>query len=60
MSKNGTRRLIAIMVTVSYILITGYCIYAGKDVPSVFSTITGSVIGYYFGKSTALEIPHDN
>ena len=50
-----TRKTIALAMAGAYILFTGYCIVTGKTVPAEFIGIVGPVIGYYFGKSTALE-----
>ncbi|MFA5306942.1 MAG: hypothetical protein WC365_05855 [Candidatus Babeliales bacterium] len=55
--KVEVRKTIALAVTAAYILFTGFCIVTGKTVPVEFVAIVGPVIGYYFGKSTALEMP---
>ncbi len=52
-----TRKIIALSMTLAYIGLTVYATIAGKEVPVAFITTAGTVIGYYFGKSTALEIP---
>ncbi|OCZ54299.1 hypothetical protein [Dehalobacter sp. TeCB1] len=52
-----TRKTIALAMTAAYILFTGYCLVTGKNIPVEFTAIVGPVIGYYFGKSTALEMP---
>lgn len=41
----------------AYILFVGFCIFTNRAVPSEFVAIVSTVVGYYFGKSTALEIP---
>ncbi len=55
MGKIEVRKTIALSMAAAYIIFTGYCIIAGKPFPSEFSVVVGSIIGYYFGKSTALE-----
>lgn len=55
-----TRKTIALAMSAAYIIFTGYCIVTGKSIPQEFVAIVGPVIGYYFGKSTALEIPQNN
>lgn len=58
--KIEVRKTIALAMTAAYIVFTGYCIVTGKTIPQEFVAIVGPVIGYYFGKSTALEMPkHD-
>jgi hydrogenase/urease accessory protein HupE len=47
-------------MSAAYIIFTGYCIVTGKSIPQEFVAIVGPVIGYYFGKSTALEMPQNN
>lgn len=41
----------------AYILFVGFCIFTNKAVPSEFVAIVSTVVGYYFGKSTALDVP---
>jgi ABC-type enterobactin transport system permease subunit len=55
--KVEVRKTIALAVTAAYILFTGFAIVTGKAVPVEFVALVGPVIGYYFGKSTALEMP---
>jgi hypothetical protein len=57
MSKQSTRKIIALAMSASYILFTAYAMITGKAVPTEFVGIVGPVIGYYFGKSTALDMP---
>lgn len=52
-----TRKTIALALMAAYILLTGYCVISGKVVPTEFVATVGTVVGYYFGKSTALEMP---
>jgi len=53
----GTRKTIALSMAGAYILFTAYGMIMGKSVPVEFVGIVGPIIGYYFGKSTALEQP---
>jgi hypothetical protein len=55
--KVEVRKTIALALVAAYILITGYCIVTGKTVPVEFVATVGTIIGYYYGKSTALEMP---
>ncbi len=50
-----TRKFIALFLTVVFGILTivGFC--TGKDIPSTVTPIISMVIGYYFGKSTALD-----
>ena len=50
-----TRKFIALFLTVVFGILTlvGFCM--GKDIPSTVTPIISMVIGYYFGKSTALD-----
>ena len=57
MDKIKTRKVIALSMAGAYILFTAYAMLTGKTVPAEFIGIVGPVIGYYFGKSTALEQP---
>ncbi len=50
-----TRKIIALAMSAAYILFTAYGLISGKSVPDTFIAIVGPIIGYYFGKSTALE-----
>jgi hypothetical protein len=52
-----TRKTIALSISAAYILFSGYCIITGSSLPDTFVAIVGLIIGYYFGKSTALDIP---
>lgn len=57
MIKIQTRKIIALAVTTAYIIMTAYCLVTNKSVPETFTCTTGIIIGYYFGKSTALDSP---
>jgi hypothetical protein len=50
-----TRKFIALFLTVIFgaLSIVGFCM--GKDIPLTVTPIISMVIGYYFGKSTALD-----
>jgi hypothetical protein len=52
-----TRKTIALAMAGAYIFFTAYGMVANKEVPTNFVAIVGPIIGYYFGKSTALEMP---
>lgn len=52
-----TRKTIALAMSGALILFSGYCIVTGKPIPVEFTSIATMVIGYYFGKATALEMP---
>jgi hypothetical protein len=58
MKKIEVRKTIALGMAAAYILFTGFCILTGKDLPNSFTIIVGSIIGFYFGKSTALDSPN--
>lgn len=55
--KINTRKLMALAFSISYIALMFVCVWLDKAVPSEFIAIVSTVVGYYFGKSTALEIP---
>lgn len=55
--KLSTRKVMALGFSMAYIVFVGFCIYMDKSVPSEFVAIVSTVVGYYFGKSTALEMP---
>lgn len=55
MNKQFTRRIIALGLAFAYIIFIGYGMYANISVPAGFEMMVASVIGYYFGKSTALD-----
>ncbi len=58
MSKNfEVRKCIAILMTIAFIIYTGVCVFTGKAMPEYFGVMAASVISYYFGKSTALDVP---
>jgi hypothetical protein len=50
-----TRKFIALFLTVIFgtLSIIGFCL--GKEIPTTVTAIISMVIGYYFGKSTALD-----
>lgn len=50
-----TRKFIALFLTIVFgiLSIIGFCM--GKDIPITVTPIISMVIGYYFGKSTALD-----
>jgi hypothetical protein len=50
-----TRKTIALAMSAAYILFTAYALLTGKSVLDTYIAIVGLIIGYYFGKSTALE-----
>lgn len=55
-----TRKLISLLAILVLSFVVIYCIITGRDIPqSVNSIITAFIgfLGYYFGKSTALENP---
>lgn len=52
-----TRKTIALAMTGAYIIFMGYCLFADKSLPSEFIATVSVVIGYYFGRSTALDVP---
>lgn len=52
-----TRKTIALAMSAAYILFTAYALITGKNVPETFVAVVGPIIGYYFGKSTALDMP---
>jgi uncharacterized membrane protein YfcA len=52
-----TRKTIALFLTLVFgvLAVTGFII--GKEIPAAVYAVIGMVIGYYFGKSTALDKP---
>ncbi len=44
----------------AYIIMMFLCVLCDKEVPNEFLAIVSTVVGYYFGKSTALDTPKDN
>jgi Na+/H+ antiporter NhaC len=52
-----TRKTIALFLTLVFgiLIVVGYVM--GKDIPPTVTPIISMVIGYYFGKSTALDKP---
>lgn len=57
LSNFPTRKAIALAMTVTYIILTGYVTFIRKELPGEFVTVAGMVISYYFAKSTALDKP---
>ena len=57
MKKLETRKAIALAMSAAYILFTAYALVTGKNVPEPFGAVVGPIIGYYFGKSAALDAP---
>jgi hypothetical protein len=51
------RKTIALAVTVAYIGMSIFSIIKQVNVPEGFTSTTAIIIGYYFGKSTALDSP---
>lgn len=60
MFRTSTRKIIALAFSAAFIIFTAYCIISNKQIPNSFSIITGSIVSYYFGKSTALDTPGKN
>lgn len=59
LSKNicgSVRKIIALVLTIVFC----YLSIVGKIEPSEFIPIFSMVLGYYFGKSTALDVPPVN
>jgi hypothetical protein len=59
----GVRKTIAIMSMIVLSAVALYCLVTGSAIPdSIQAIITSFVgyIGYYFGKSTALDAPNDS
>ena len=50
-----TRKFIALFLTVVFGILTVAGFISGKDIPTTVTPIISMVIGYYFGKSTALD-----
>ena len=55
--KLTTRKIMALGFSGAYILFVGFSIFTNIPVPSEFVAIVSTVVGYYFGKSTALDVP---
>ena len=60
MSGIYTRKIIALALTFAYIVMSGYGMFASIEMPTGFELLVGTVIGWYFAKSTALEQPNDD
>lgn len=50
-----TRKTIALFLTLVFGVLTVAGFVMGKDIPITVTPIISMVIGYYFGKSTALD-----
>lgn len=50
-----TRKFIALFLTLIFGILTVAWFCMGKDIPTTVTPIISMVIGYYFGKSTALD-----
>ena len=50
-----TRKFMAILFAVAYVVFTGVAIFTGRSLPETFITLVATVVAYYFGKSTALD-----
>lgn len=55
--KVATRKVMALGFSGAYIMMSMFCILYDKEVPTEFIAIVSTVVGYYFGKSTALDQP---
>ena len=56
-----TRKLISLLSTVLLIFVAAYCVVTNHEMaPGASAIVTSMVgwIGYYYGKSTALETPN--
>ena len=54
------RKVLALSFSSAYIFMTIVCLWYDKEVPTEFIAIVSTVVGYYFGKSTALDMPSDS
>ena len=52
-----TRKVMALGFSGAYIALCIACVFWDKEVPTEFIAIVSTVVGYYFGKSTALDTP---
>ena len=55
--KLTTRKIMALGFSGAYVLFVGFGIFTNNAVPSEFVAIVSTVVGYYFGESTALDTP---
>lgn len=55
--KISIRKIMALGFSTAYIVLMFACVWLDKMVPSEFVAIVSTVVGYYFGKSTALDVP---
>lgn len=61
MKKIYTRKLVSLIAIVVLAFVVIYCLITGREIPqSANSIITAFIgfLGYYFGKSTALDSPN--
>jgi hypothetical protein len=57
MNKLPTRKTVTLFLTLIFGIMAVAAFIMNKDIPASFGTIIATVIGYYFGKSTALDVP---
>lgn len=57
MNNIETRKLIALFLTLVFGVMSVVGFIAGKGLPDNVTTIISMIIGFYFGKSTALDVP---
>jgi len=50
MDNIGIKRIIALTLVGAFVIFMGYGLLNDKTVPSEFTTMVGSVLGFYFGK----------
>lgn len=55
--KLTTCKVIALGFSGAYIVFVGFCMLTNQEILSEFVAIVSTVVGYYFGKSTALDMP---
>lgn len=53
--KLPVRKTIALAITAAYIGMNIFSLIKGVKVPETFTSTTAIIVGYYFGKSTALD-----
>lgn len=46
----GVKRIIALVLVGAFVIFIAYGMMSDKIVPEGFSTLVGTVIGYYFGR----------
>ncbi len=57
MTKLETRKTLALGFSGAYILLVCLCTMYNLEVPEQFTIIVTTVVAYYFGGETALDIP---